>query len=389
MQAFSREDFSLSQFQLSNEANRSANVQAAVFTSALTPMLEALGFIALSIVVLVGGGAVLTGQPLLGGSAITLGTVFVFIQYTLRFNQPIQQIATLWANIQSAIAGGERIFQLLEEQPDIQESPNAFSLPPIHGEVEFDRVDFEYQQGEPVLRDITFRARPGQMMAIVGHTGAGKTTAMNLLTRFYDVTGGAIRIDGHDLRELTLESLRSQIGVVMQDTFLFSGSVLENVRLGRMDASDEEVRTALSLVSADSFVSRLPQGEHTELGERGSRLSLGQRQLISIARVALMNPNLLILDEATASVDTRTERIIQAAFDELLRGRTSFVIAHRLSTIRNADLVLMIEDGRIIERGTHPELLARRGAYFELYQSQFQSEENNPSGNSACAGAAH
>lgn len=377
VQAFSREEFSLSQFQLSNEANRSANVQAAVFTSALTPLLEALGFIALSIVVLVGGGAVLTAEPLLGGSAITLGTVFVFIQYTLRFNQPIQQIATLWANIQSAIAGGERIFQLLEEQPDIQESPNAQTLPPIRGEVEFDSVDFEYLAGEPVLRDVSFRAQPGQMIAIVGHTGAGKTTAVNLLTRFYDVSGGVIRIDGHDVRDLTLESLRSQIGVVMQDTFLFSGSVLDNVRLGRMDASDEEVRQALSLVSAESFVSRLPDGERTELGERGSRLSLGQRQLISIARVALMNPNLLILDEATASVDTRTERLIQAAFDELLRGRTSFVIAHRLSTIRNADLVLMIEDGRIIERGTHPELLARRGAYYELYQSQFQSEEDH------------
>lgn len=376
VQAFSREEESLSHFQQTNEANRSANVQAAVFTSALTPVLEALGFVALSIVVISGGSAVLIGEPLLGGGMISLGTVFVFIQYIQRFNQPIQQIATLWANIQSAIAGGERIFQMLEVPADITDAADAIELPPIQGDVEFDHVSAQYEPGETVLQDISFSARPGQMIAIVGPTGAGKTTAVNLIPRLYDVAAGAVRIDGHDVRSVTLDSLRSQIGIVMQDTFLFSGSVLENVRFGKLDASDEEVQEAIRLASADSFVSRLPKGYHTELGERGSGLSLGQRQLIAIARVALMNPNLLILDEATSSVDTRTERIIQAAFDKLLKGRTSFVIAHRLSTIRNADQVLMIDHGRIIERGTHQELLAQRGAYYELYRSQFRSMES-------------
>ncbi len=380
VQAFSREEESLSQFQQTNEANRSANVQAAVFTSALTPVLEALGFAALSIVVLSGGSAVLLGEPLLGGSIITLGTVFVFIQYIQRFNQPIQQIATLWANIQSAIAGGERIFQMLETPADITDAPDAIELPPIQGHVEFDQVAAEYEPGELVLQDVNFSAQSGQMIAIVGPTGAGKTTAVNLIPRLYDVAAGAVRIDGHDVRSVTLDSLRSQIGIVMQDTFLFSGSVLENVRFGKLDASDEEAMAAIRLASADSFVSRLPNGYHTKLGERGSGLSLGQRQLIAIARVALMNPNLLILDEATSSVDTRTERLIQAAFDKLLRGRTSFVIAHRLSTIRNADLVLMIDEGRIIERGTHQELLAQRGAYHELYRSQFRAVDDDGEG---------
>ena len=377
VQAFSREEESLSHFQQANEANRSANVQAAVFTSALTPVLEALGFVALSIVVISGGSAVLLGEPLLGGSIITLGTVFVFIQYIQRFNQPIQQIATLWANIQSAIAGGERIFQILETPADIFDAPDAIELPSIQGHVEFDQVAAEYEPGETVLQDVSFNAQPGQMIAIVGPTGAGKTTAVNLIPRLYDVAAGAVRIDGHDVRTVALDSLRSQIGIVMQDTFLFSGSVLENVRFGKLDASDEEVQAAIRLASADSFVSRLPNGYHTKLGERGSGLSLGQRQLIAIARVALMNPNLLILDEATSSVDTRTERLIQAAFDELLRGRTSFVIAHRLSTIRNADLVLMIDDGRIIERGTHLELLAQHGDYYELYRSQFRAVDDD------------
>ncbi|MCY3935967.1 MAG: ABC transporter ATP-binding protein [Chloroflexi bacterium] len=375
VQAFSREDESLSQFQVSNEANRSANVQAAVFTSALTPVLEALGFVALSIVVFSGGLILLSGEQSFGGKAFAIGTVFVFIQYILRFNQPIQQIATLWANIQSAIAGGERIFQLLAVPAEITDAADAVELPPIQGHVEFDQVSAAYEPGEMVLNEVSFQAQPGQMIAIVGPTGAGKTTAVNLLPRLYDVVAGAVRIDGYDVREVTLDSLRSQIGVVMQDTFLFSGSVLENVRFGKLDASDEEVIDAIQLASADAFVARLPDGYHTELGERGSGLSLGQRQLIAIARVALMNPNLLILDEATSSVDTRTERTIQAAFDQLLEGRTSFVIAHRLSTIRNADQVLMIDEGRIVERGTHQELLDKKGAYSELYFSQFRSLE--------------
>ncbi len=375
VQAFSREDESIERFRETNAANRDANVRAASFTSALNPVLEALGYIAIAIVVVVGGISVMSGQPLLGTTVISLGTVFAFLQYVQRFNQPIQQIAVLWTNIQSAIAGGERIFGLLDEKIDIVDKPNAVVMKQIQGAVEFENVTAEYKEGEPVLRGVSFKAEPGQIIAIVGPTGAGKTTIINLLPRFYDVTGGSVRIDGVDVRDVKLDSLRTQIGIVLQDTFLFSDTVMNNIRYGRSDATDEEVIAAAKLVEADSFIERLPDGYETILGERGSGLSQGQRQLISIARVALMSPRILILDEATSSVDTRTERLIQKAFEQLLEGRTSFVIAHRLSTIRNADQVMMLRDGEIIERGTHNELLAMHGAYYDLYMSQFRREE--------------
>jgi ATP-binding cassette subfamily B multidrug efflux pump len=375
VQAFNREEESIEAFRRTNAANRDANVRAASFTSALNPVLEALGYVALGIVVVVGGISALRNEPLLGTTVISLGTVFAFLQYVQRFNQPVTQIAVLWTNIQSAIAGGERIFSLLDEQVDIQDKPNAKVMPPINGRVEFNQVRAEYKSGQPVLKGIDFTAEPGQMIAIVGPTGAGKTTIINLIPRFYDVTAGSVKIDGIDVRDVTMESLRSQIGIVLQDTFLFSDTVMNNIRYGRLGASDEDVIAAAKLVSADSFIERLPQGHQTVLGERGSGLSQGQRQLIAIARVALMNPAILILDEATSSVDTRTERLIQKAFNQLLQGRTSFVIAHRLSTIRNASMVLMLKDGEIIERGTHHELLKQRGAYYDLYMSQFRAED--------------
>ncbi|MBK8135807.1 MAG: ABC transporter ATP-binding protein [Chloroflexi bacterium] len=376
VQAFNRENETISDFRESNAANRDANVRAATFTSALNPVLEALGFVALTIVVIAGGISMLRNQPLLGvGSVISLGTMIVFMQYVQRLNQPIAQIALMWTNIQSAVAGGERIFNLLDEQAEITDKPNAVILPKIDGKVEFDHVSAEYKAGEPVLKDVTFSAEPGQMVAIVGPTGAGKTTIINLLPRFYDVSAGTVRIDGHDVRDTTLESLRSQIGIVLQDSFLFSDTVMENIRYGRVDATDEEVIAAAKMVSADTFIEKMAEGYQTVLGERGSGLSQGQRQLIAIARVALMNPRLLILDEATSSVDTRTERVIQRAFEKLLAGRTSFVIAHRLSTIRNANLLLVLKDGEIVERGTHDTLLEARGAYYDLYMSQFRYEE--------------
>jgi ATP-binding cassette subfamily B protein len=376
VQAFNREEESIAQFQTTNAANRDANVRAASFTSALQPSLEALGYVAIGIVVVVGGISVIHNQPLLGTSVISLGTVITFLQYVQRFNQPIQQISVLWANIQSAIAGGERIFGLLDTEPTIVDKSGAREMPLIEGKVTFDDVTAEYKKGEPVLKGVNFEAKKGQMIAIVGPTGAGKTTMINLLPRFYDVTGGAVRIDDIDVRDVTGASLRSQIGVVLQDTFLFSDTVMNNIRYGRLDATDEEVIAAAKLANADSFIERLPDGYKTVLGERGSGLSQGQRQLIAIARAALKNPRILILDEATSSVDTRTERIIQKAFEKLLEGRTSFVIAHRLSTIRNADLVMMVKDGEIVERGTHKELLAKKGAYYDLYMSQFQREED-------------
>jgi ATP-binding cassette, subfamily B, multidrug efflux pump len=388
VQAFNREDESIEQFRQTNAANRDINIRAAAFTSALNPSLEALGYVALAVVVIVGGISVVTNQPLLPGTEIiSLGLVLAFIQYVQRFSQPIQQIAILWTNVQNAIAGGERIFALLDTPVEVEDKPGAKVMPPITGRVKFDNVRAEYVKGEPVLRGISFEAEPGQTVAIVGPTGAGKTTIINLIPRFYDATGGAVTIDGIDVRDVTQESLRQQIGIVLQDSFLFSTTVMENIRYGRLDATDEEVIAAAKLVQADTFIERLPEGYQTVLGERGSGLSQGQRQLLSIARAALANPRILILDEATSSVDTRTERLIQQALEKLLQGRTSFVIAHRLSTIRNADVVMMVKDGQIIERGSHQSLLEKRGAYYELYMSQFRAAEEavQPSVNGAKA----
>jgi ATP-binding cassette subfamily B protein len=281
----------------------------------------------------------------------------------------------LWTNIQNAIAGAERIFGILDEKPAVVDKPGAKPMTEIKGKVEFNEVSHEYEDGVPVLNKVSFTAEPGQTIAIVGPTGAGKTTIINLLPRFYDVTHGSVKIDGVDVRDVTAESIRKQVGVVLQDTFLFSASVMDNIRFGRPDATDEEVYAAAKLANADSFIERLPEKYETVLGERGSGLSQGQRQLLSIARAALADPRVLILDEATSSVDTRTERLIQKAFDALLKSRTSFVIAHRLSTIRNADMILVLKDGQIIERGKHDDLLAKKGFYYDLYMSQFKRQE--------------
>jgi ATP-binding cassette subfamily B multidrug efflux pump len=374
VQAFNRADENIENFKVANAANRDANVRAVAFTSALAPTLEALGYIALMIVSVVGGYALLGGSAIFG-TTISIGLVITFIGYVQRFNQPIQQIAVLWTNVQSAIAGGERIFGLLDVKPEIQDAPDARPLPPIQGRVEFKEVYAAYTTDQPVLEGVSFATEPGQTIAIVGPTGAGKTTIINLIPRFYDVTGGAVLIDGVDVRYVSVESLRSQVGIVLQDTFLFSTTVMENIRFGRPEASDDEVVAAARLAHADTFIERLPNGYHTVLGERGSGLSQGQRQLIAIARAALADPRILILDEATSSVDTRTERLIQNALEQLLSGRTSFVIAHRLSTIRNADQVLVLDNGRIVERGKHDELLRRKGFYYNLYMSQFKRQD--------------
>ena len=374
VQAFNRADENIEQFKEVNAANRDANVRAVAYTSALAPALEALSYVALAIVTGVGGWYLLTGQSLFG-TTVTLGLVVTFLGYVQRFNQPIQQIAVLWTNIQNAVAGAERIFTILDEKPAVFNKLEAQKMPDIKGLVEFDKATHSYEDGVPVLKDVSFTAQPGQTIAIVGPTGAGKTTIINLIPRFYDVSSGSVRIDGIDVRDVTMKSLREQIGIVLQDTFLFSQSVMDNVRFGKPDATDEEVMRAIKLANADSFIERLPEKYQTVLGERGSGLSQGQRQLLSIARAALSDPKILILDEATSSVDTRTERLIQKAFDELLKGRTSFVIAHRLSTIRNADMILVLKDGQIIERGRHDELLAKEGFYYDLYMSQFKKQE--------------
>lgn len=372
-QAFSREEQNIVAFSESNAASRDASIRAVAFTSALAPTLEALGYIAVALVAGIGGLFLLHGRTL-AGSVMSLGLIVTFIAYTQRLNQPVSQISVLWTNLQSAIAGGERIFGLLDEVPDLRDAPDAEPLAPIRGRVSFERVWAEYAPGQPVLRDVSLVAEPGQTVAIVGPTGAGKSTMVNLLPRFMDVSAGAVRIDGVDVRHVTARSLRRQIGFVLQDSFLFSDTVLNNIRYGRPGATDDEVVAAARLAHADAFIARLPRQYETVLGERGSGLSLGQRQLLAIARAALADPRILILDEATSSVDTRTERLIQAALEELLRGRTSFVIAHRLSTIRHADQVLALRDGQIVEQGTHEELLRARGFYYDLYMSQFRRD---------------
>lgn len=374
VQAFNRADENIVQFKEVNAANRDANVRAVAYTSALAPTLEAFSYLGLAIVTGVGGWYLLTGDTLFGAT-VTLGLVITFLAYVQRFNQPIQQIAVLWTNIQNAVAGAERIFTILDEKPAVIDKSEARAMSEIKGKVEFNEVSHEYEDGVPVLNKVSFTAEPGQTIAIVGPTGAGKTTIINLLPRFYDVTHGSVKIDDVDVRDVTADSLRKQIGIVLQDTFLFSASVMDNIRFGRPVATDEEVYAAAKLANADSFITRLPEKYETILGERGSGLSQGQRQLLSIARAALADPRLLILDEATSSVDTRTERLIQKAFDALLQSRTSFVIAHRLSTIRNADQILVLKAGQIIERGKHDELLKKKGFYYELYMSQFKKQE--------------
>ena len=374
VQAFNRAEENIKEFMQTNAANRDANVRAVAFTSALAPTLEAFSSLALAIVTCVGGYYLLKDEPFFG-TTVSLGLVITFLGYVQRINQPIQQIAILWTNVQSAIASGERIFSLLDAAPSVQDKPGAKAMRMINGKVEFDQAAAAYKKGVPVLNGVSFTAEPGQTVAIVGPTGAGKTTIINLVPRFYDVTGGAVRIDGVDVRDVTAESLRRQIGIVLQDTFLFSTTVMENIRFGRPDATDDEVIAAAKLAHADTFIERLPEKYNTGLGERGSGLSQGQRQLLSIARAALADPRILILDEATSSVDTRTERLIQRAFEKLLEGRTSFVIAHRLSTVRNADMVLVLNQGEIIERGNFDELLAQRGFFYDLYMSQFRRQE--------------
>jgi ATP-binding cassette subfamily B multidrug efflux pump len=382
-QAFSREDTDRQRFEELNAANRDANVSAVGITSAFSPAMDVLSTIAIAIVIGFGGYLTIVGLA-------TVGVVVSFLRYVQQFFRPVQQISQVYAIFQAALAASERIFDLLDEPLDLVDAEDAREMPPIQGQVVLDHVNFSYASRESgngrddgkhftavpeqelVLRDVNLSAEPGQTVAIVGPTGAGKTTLVNLVGRFYDVTGGRVSIDGTDVRAVTRASLRRQMGVVLQDSFLFAGTVADNIRYGRLDASDEEVEAAAKAVGADTFIQSLADGYQTELGERGGTLSQGQRQLISLARAVLADPRILILDEATASVDTRTELVIQDALKQLLQGRTSFVIAHRLSTVRDADQVYVLEDGRIVEQGVHEELLAQGGAYSELYARQFR-----------------
>jgi ATP-binding cassette subfamily B multidrug efflux pump len=300
--------------------------------------------------------------------------IATFISYGRSFIQPLRQLANMYNAIQAALAGAERVFEILDTPAENPDALNAVMLDTIKGHVLFEDVDFGYLEDVPVIKDMTLEAQPGETIALVGPTGAGKTTIVNLLTRFYDIDGGGIAIDGIDIRKIKKSNLRRQLGLVLQDTFLFSNTVMENIRYGRLDASDEDCKEAAKMADADHFIRQLPLGYQTELSERGGNLSQGQRQLLTIARAILADPGILILDEATSSVDTRTEAHIQKALLTLMEGRTSFVIAHRLSTIRDADNVVVINEGQIIEQGNHHELLEKQGFYHHLYMSQFKGQ---------------
>jgi ATP-binding cassette subfamily B protein len=369
-QSFTREDRNMQRFDNTNAENMQANMQAAQLNSLFGPLVDLVGAVGTCMVLWYGGS-------LVHANILTIGTVYAFINYVNQFYMPIRDLSQVYNIWQSATVSVQRIFELLETEPEVQDRPGAIDLPIIDGRVAFEHVTFGYEEDQPVLHDICLAAEPGQTVALVGPTGAGKSSTINLLSRFYDPQAGRITIDGHDLREVTLNSLHRQLGIVLQDTFLFSGTIRDNICYGKPEASEEEVIAAARAVGAHEFILRLPDGYDTEVQERGSRLSIGQRQLISFARTLLCDPRILILDEATSSVDAYTEVIIQRALEQLLHGRTSFVIAHRLSTIRNADKIVAIDHGRIVEEGTHEELLNREdGLYRTLYEMQFKHQES-------------
>ncbi len=358
IKAYGQEPVATAKFTEISHAYREGGIRAQSISGLTGPLMNTVNNAALTIVAGVGGFLAIRGS-------VSVGTIATFINYTRQFGRPLNEVANLYNAFQAALAGAERVFEIIDETPEV-DAPHVRALPRIKGEVVFQNVDFAYRADVPVLRNVSLHAKPGQTIALIGPTGAGKTTIINLLTRFYEIDGGKILIDGADLRDFPKEDLRTQLGIVLQDTFLFTGTVRDNIRYGRLDATDEEIHEAARLANADTFIHRLPQGYDTVLIERGGNLSHGQRQMLAIARAILADPAILILDEATSSVDTRTEKHIQEAMHRLMRGRTSFVIAHRLSTIRDADQILAIQNGEIIERGTHAELLEQQGFYWRL-----------------------
>lgn len=367
-QAFNRTNANIEHFAEHNAVNRDVNIHAVAITSAFTPTIDIVSTLATAIVAGFGGWLAIH-------RALPVGVVVAFFIYVQQFFRPIQIVSSIYTQAQGAFAGAERIFELVDEPAEQQDTPGAQPLPEVVGHVVYEQVNFAYNQDaaqpEFVLHDINIDVQAGETIALVGETGAGKSTLVNLLPRFYDPTSGKVLIDGHDIHNVTLASLRTQIGIVQQDTFLFSGSVADNIRYGRLDATDAEVEAAAKTVSVHEFIASLPEGYKTKLGERGSGLSQGQRQLLAFARTVLADTPILVLDEATSSIDTQTEQLIQEALKRLLKGRTAFIIAHRLSTIRDATRVLVLDNGRIIESGTHDELLARNGHYADLYKRQF------------------
>jgi ATP-binding cassette, subfamily B, multidrug efflux pump len=367
VKAFRRDESAIENFRRHNEEVYHSAVYANSYALLLMPLTNQLGNLFVIAIAGLGGWLALKGL-------VTVGIIVTFITYGRSFINPLRQLANMYNSIQAALAGAERVFEIIDTPGEVDDASQAVALDKIVGEVSFEDVTFSYVEGTPIIKKMTLEAKPGEIVALVGPTGAGKTTIVNLLTRFYDTDDGSIRIDGKDIRQIRKDDLRRLLGLVLQDTFLFSASVMDNIRYGRLDATDEEVILAAKMADADHFIHQLPQGYQTMLSERASNLSQGQRQLLSIARAILADPSILILDEATSSVDTRTEARIQKALLRLMKGRTSFVIAHRLSTIRDADNVVVIRDGEIVEQGTHDQLLDRKGFYHHLYISQFKGE---------------
>ena len=365
VKAFRRSETAIERFRVSNQKVYAAGIYANTYALMLMPLTNVLGNF--FVIVLVGLGGYLALKGL-----VTVGMIATFIAYAQNFIQPLRQLANMYNSIQAALAGAERVFEIIDTNAEVDHASDSLLPVPVQGEVHFTDVSFGYLPDQPIIKNMTLEAKAGQTIALVGPTGAGKTTIINLLTRFYEINSGSITIDGHDIRDISKDDLRQKLGIVLQDTFLFADTVMENIRYGRLDATDEECIDAAKLADADHFIRQLPQGYQTKLSERASNLSQGQRQLMSIARAVLSNPSILILDEATSSVDTRTEARIQKSLLRLMQGRTSFVIAHRLSTIRDADNVIVINNGEIIEQGTHQQLLDAKGFFHKLYMSQFK-----------------
>ena len=370
IKSFVREEYEINRFEKENIKNFRANMKYAQLSATLTPTIEFVAAVGVTIILWYGGNSVIDGQ-------ITAGSLVAFLTYAVNISNPIKRLSRVIGNIQKAMAAGQRVFGILDLPETVQNLPEAKTMPTVKGNVRFNNVSFCYNPGEQVLNNVSFDVKPGEMIAFVGPSGAGKSTVASLLPRFYDVTEGSITIDGQDIRQVTLNSLREQVGIVPQETVLFNGSVYDNILYGRLDATKEEVEAAAKAANAHNFIMELPQGYQTMLGDRGMNISGGQRQRISIARAILKNPQILILDEATSALDTESERVVQEALDRLMVGRTSFVIAHRLSTIKNADKIMVLEKGCLVEQGTHDELMAQNGLYAHLYTIQYRSKETH------------